>query len=40
MTNKDKALGTLFGLTSGDGFGYPNEFLTFDNQQKKWGKKD
>ena len=39
MTNKDKALGTLFGLAIGDGFGYPNEFLTFDNQQKKWGEK-
>jgi len=39
MTKKDKALGALFGLAIGDGFGYPNEFLSFENQQKKWGKK-
>ena len=39
MTKKDKALGTLFGLAIGDGFGYANEFLSFENQQKKWGEK-
>ena len=38
MTKKDKALGTLFGLAIGDGFGYPNEFLSFENQLKKWGQ--
>ena len=37
MTKKDKALGTLFGLAIGDGFGYHNEFLSFENQQNKWG---
>ena len=39
MTKKDKAFGALFGLAIGDGFGYPNEFLSFENQQKKWGEK-